>query len=88
LLISMYNTEACSCISSFTISESQPQCCMHPQYPSHHALAVSRSIITGIRSELVQCVECEVWRVRCEDPYSRFEIAVSSIGKAMGKQVV
>ena len=57
---------------------------IHPQ----HALAVSRSIITQTRSELVQCVECEVWHVRCEDPYSQIEIAVSSIGRAMETQVV
>jgi len=61
---------------------------MHLQYPLNHALVVSRSIITQARSELVQCVECEVWRVLCEDPYSQIEIAVSSIGKAMEKQVV
>jgi hypothetical protein len=62
---------------------------LHLRYPPHHAaLAASRSITSQTRPELVQCVECEVWRVRREEPYSQIEIAVSSIGRAMEKQVV
>jgi len=80
----------CTC----TITRRHVRRVSHPsQFPSHnrnparthsilphHALSVPRSIITQTSSELVKCVKCKVRRVRCEDPYSQIELAVSSIG--------